>query len=210
MLGYLELKLIAASNGKSGLAKQAAVELSLLGPRSKSDPRSERFTRLGIVFDPDADTRDVFENHLVTFLQENADGWSIGPAKRPHSWLARREKDRYRLFVHAVAWRAPTVVLDALPDWSNLERLLCGIAALAYPEEAKLVERWLGEMSAAARPHPWKAALHLWCALVEPKTNDRSAPARFLRQNKECEPHAKELLGRVSLLKELRPLLASP
>ena len=105
-----------------------------------------------------------------------------------------------------MAWRAPTF-LDELPDLSNLERLLCGIAQLAYPKEAKVVERWLVEMNASTRSHAWKAALHLWCALVDPKTDERGAPARFLHQNEDCKAHVRPFLERVGLLRELTPLL---
>ena len=209
-LGRLELKVVVPTNAKSGLRVDVAAQLLNLGPRTRTDANEDRVTRLGIVFDPDADAREVFENDLLNHVSTVAEGWIIRPAQKHHRWTARRVADGYRLIIHAVAWRAASVTLAALPDWSNLERLLCGVAARAYPDEAKLVERWLGEMDLATHAHPWKAALHLWCALVEAKSDEHSAPARFLHQNKECMPHAEALLGELSLLSELRPLLAPP
>jgi hypothetical protein len=74
---------------------------------------------------------------------------------------------------------------------------------VAYPTEAKTVERWLGEISEAGKQPSWKAALHLWCALVEPKADESNAAARFLHQNETCRPHARTAIEQVSLFKDL-------
>jgi hypothetical protein len=105
--------------------------------------------------------------------------------------------------VRAVPWRAPGGTVDGLPDSQNLERLLCHVAAMAYPDKAKAVERWLGEMSSTGDSPSWKAAMHLWCALVEPKATESNATARFLRQNEVCRPHVTGVVRQVSLFKDL-------
>ena len=124
----------------------------------------------------------------------------------PANWTARRNVDE-AVIVRAVHWRSPGEIVDGLPDKQNLERLLCYVGALAYPNEAKTVERWLGEIPQDGNKPSWKAALHLWCALLEPKASESNAAARFLHQNEICRPHVRPAIEQVSLFKDLSTAL---
>ena len=127
---------------------------------------------------------------LASEVSVGAKHWKLDGG--PGDWVARRSVQA--VIVCAVHWRSPGNVVDGLPDRQNLERLLCHVTAVAYPTEAQTVERWLGEMSEAGKKPSWKAALHLWCALVGPKADEPNAPARFLHQDKTCQPHAREAI----------------
>jgi hypothetical protein len=137
---------------------------------------------------------------LADEVATNAKAWKLDG--NPGDWVARRNGNQ-AVLLRAVHWRSPGDVVDGLPDRQNLERLLCHVTAVAHPNEAKMVERWLSEISEAGKKPSWKAALHLWCALVEPKTDESNAPARFLHQNQTCRPHARAAIEQVSLFKDL-------
>ena len=127
-----------------------------------------------------------------------------------HRAPRRRERGDHRLHRVAVAAtvhnRAPGGVVDGLPDFRNLERVLCEVLARAYEAEAEIVERWLTEIQ--SRKPGWKAAVHLWCALVEEKASEGNIAARVLHQNSACKPHALAVLREAGLLADLEPLFA--
>jgi len=199
------VKLTVAKDAKSGLVREAMTALDAEPRRNRRDPNDQPLRRLGIVFDPDGDPRAKFENAVLTAFQTSAKEWRVRRLTSKRACLLAT-RDRDRVLVHFVAWRS-TYALDTMPDVLNLERLLCEIAAEAYPAEASIVARWLKDFPVGSLQHPWKAALHLWCALVEAKSDEHSAPARFLHQNKTCAPHVEPLLRSISVLRELEPLL---
>ena len=126
------------------------------------------------------------------------------------TWTARREEGE-ELSLCAIPWRAPGPVVDGLPDNQNIERLLCAVAARAYPTEASIVERWLTKIQSVRNKAPkWKAALHLWCALVDEGASETNAAARFLHDNRALKPYVQQTLEEVKLWNDLRPLLGPP
>lgn len=204
MAGRVVVELKVAQSAKTTLIGETKTMLETLAPHTR-DPEDGHVSRLACVFDPDSDPREVFEAEMDSALSSLGPRWRVRMRQSRHRWIVARD-DRYRVVVQAIAWRAPPQRTAVLPDHQNLERLMCEIARTAYPQEAALADRWLAEMGAATKKHPWKSAMHLWCALVEPKADEHSAPARFLHQNRQCAPHARSILSQVSLMSELRPL----
>ncbi len=198
----------ATGEGKSALARAAAAELQILRPQV--DPADEsRVSLVAVVFDPDEKAPADFHDDLTRAIREFAPAWTLtGTAG---TWQAQREAAE-QVEVRAVHWRAPGPVLDGLPDHVNLERLLCAVVAKAYPDDEAHVARWLTEMRArcteAGRKLPtWKAAIHIWLAIVHEKADEDNAASRFLHQQDKCKPHVQPILEEVGLLAELRPLL---
>jgi hypothetical protein len=115
------------------------------------------------------------------------------------------------LFITAIPWRSGDPVVDDLPDTQSLDRLLCAIAGRAHPGHTAMVERWLREARAELGVQPkWKAALHLWCALVEPAASPVNAATRFLGQNHNCTPHVSPALIAGGLLARIAEIFAPP
>lgn len=208
LAGRTRIEIRAVKNAKSQIAKALATELAQLPPQIGGDG-DQRIRQVAAVFDPDGEGAERFHRDVEREVGRGAKAWRFTAVKGGGVWIAQRDAGE-RLLVRAVAWRGPGAPVDGLADHQNLERLLCAIAARAYPAEATLVERWLTEIaqvrSAAAG---WKAALHLWCALVEEKASDANAAARFLHQNKVCLPCVEPALREVSLLRDLRALFSS-
>ena len=157
-----------------------------------------------VLFDPDDELPEKMWVRLADGVSAKAPKWSLEGS--PGHWTARRGADEV-VIVCAVHWRSPGDIVDGLPDKQNLERRLCYVAALAHPNEAKIVERWLGEIPQDGNKPSWKAALHLWCALIEPKASESNAAARFLHQNETCRPHVRSAIEQVSLFKDLSAAL---
>jgi hypothetical protein len=201
---------IISSNGKRKLPGLAATTLMTL-PAQMGPPDDAKVKRIALVFDPDESLVSAFHNDIVQAIVRQATAWTL-TSVAPGAWIARRSPGE-RVQLLAIGWKAPGGVVDGLADHQNLDRLLCAMAAKAYPVEAQIVERWLNEVNGARQPEnraKWKAALHLYCALVEEKASELSAPARFLHQNAMCKPHVRMILEQGGLLKALRPLLAAP
>lgn len=204
LAGRARLEIRAVKNAKSQLAKGMATELAQLPPQVAGDPE-QRTRRIAAVFDPDAEGEEAFHRDIQREIARSARDWRLQQVTEG-AWIARREAGE-RLWLRAIAWRGPGAPVDGLADHQNLERLLCAVAARAYPAEAALVTRWLEEIgSVRGAAAGWKAALHLWCALVEEKASEANAAARFLHQNKLCMPFVEPILREVSLLRALRPL----
>ena len=193
-----EVEITAVQRAKSGLPEALATKLHGLPVENSSDDPNA-LERITVLFDPDDEPADKMYAKLADEVAATAKAWKLDGD--PGDWVARRSVQT--VILRAVPWRSPGNVVDSLPDWQNLERLLCHVAAVAYPTEAKIVERWLGEISEAGKKPVWKAALHLWCALVEPKADESNAAAQFLHQNQTCRPHARAAIEQVSLLKDL-------
>jgi hypothetical protein len=207
LAGRARIEIRAVKNAKSQIAKALATELAQLPPQVESDGEL-RTRQVAALFDPDDEGAERFFRDVEREVKRGATAWRLTEL-RGGVWMARRQSGE-RLLLRAVPWRGPGSPADGLADHQNLERLLCAIAARAYPAEAAMVERWLTEMSRMrATPPGWKAALHLWCALVEEKASDANAAARFLHQNKVCLPCVEPALREVSLLRDLRPLFAA-
>jgi hypothetical protein len=194
-----QVEITAVERAKSGLPGALATKLHGLPFENSSDDR-DALERITVLFDPDAESPDKMHASLADAVSASAQAWKLDGS--PGDWVAHRDASQ-AVILRAVHWRSPGDVVDGLPDRQNLERLLCHVTAVAHPNEAKMVERWLSEISEAGRKPGWKAALHLWCALVEPKTDESNAPARFLHQNQTCRPHARVAIEQVSLFKDL-------
>jgi hypothetical protein len=198
-----DVEITAGRRGKSGLPEELATKLlGLSVDNLGSAPNA--LQQITVLFDPDEEPRHRMYARLEEQIAAEAKSWKL--EGQPGDWIARRNASE-TVVVRAVHWRSPGSVVDGLPDYQNLERLICYVAAKAYPQEAKMVERWLGEISAADKEPCWKAALHLWCALVEHKADERNAAARFLHQNDTCRPHVREAIQEVSLFRDLSQAL---
>lgn len=193
-----EVEITAVERAKSGLPGALATKLHGLPVENSADDLSA-LERITVLFDPDDEPPERMYARLVDAACASAKAWKLDGS--PGDWVARRNATQV-VIVRAVPWRSPGSVIDNLPDSQNLERLLCHVTAVAYPSEAKIVGRWLGEISEAGKKLSWKAALHLWCALVEPKADESNAAARFLHQNQTCRPHARAAIEQVSLFKD--------
>jgi len=135
---------------------------------------------------------------LADAVSASAQAWKLDGS--PGDWVAHRSQPGCDPARGPLALSRD--VVDGLPDRQNLERLLCHVTAVAHPNEAKMVERWLSEISEAGRKPGWKAALHLWCALVEPKTDESNAPAGFSTRT-DLPAACTRRIEQVSLFKDL-------
>lgn len=197
------VEIVAGRSGKSALPKEIAADLAQLPPQI--EPQGEATVdKIAVVFDPDGDPEATFHRDIEKNVATQAKGWSLA-SKSPGAWTATREPGEI-VEVVAIPWRAPGGVVDGLPDFRNLERVLCAVLARAYQAEAEIVERWLTEIQ--SRKPGWKAALHLWCALVEEKASEVNIAAKVLHQSAACKPHAIAVLREVGLLADLEPLFA--
>jgi hypothetical protein len=206
-IGAQLLELHAVPEAKSGLWCAAAKLLGGL-PRVKMTDDPDGIGRIWVVYDPDGQGADAFCRAIAPAFEKHASQWKLTPGGRA-DWVAERDPGE-RVSLAAIAWRAPDGVVDGLADTQSLDRLVCAVAARAFPEESRVVHRWLDELTASGKRPGWKAALHLWCAVVEQKANEDTAAVRFLGQNRLCEAHARGALEEVSLLKDLASLAAPP
>lgn len=205
-VGQNEIVVTACRNGKSGLPGLLVAQLSQMPIKDR--PEDPYFLQcITVLFDPDDEPSEMMYARLAEEVSAKATAWRL--EGRPGDWSAHRNTDE-TVSVRAIPWRSPGDVVDGLPDKQNLERLLCHVAATAYPNEARIVERWLGEIPRGKQEPSWKAALHLWCALIEPKASESTAPARFLHQNQTCQPHVRGAIEHVSLLRDLSAALGLP
>lgn len=201
----------ATGEGKSTLAATLADNLAAL--RSQPNAADESaVSLLAAVFDPDDDPPGRFCAEVERTMRERAVAWALAETDAPGVWCARRGTSE-QVEIRAVHWRAPGEVLGGLLDHANLERLLCAVLAKAYPEDNDHVARWLREIAerqraAGRKLAGWKAAIHVWSAVVYEKADENSAAARFLHQHKACRPHVEPTLQETGLLDDLRPLIA--
>jgi hypothetical protein len=202
----------AAGEGKTALARSIAENLHAL--RSQVSPEDESYVSLmAVVFDPDDEPASRFHDQIMRAIQQHAPAWTLSETGTPGVWRALRGTEG--IDIRAVHWRAAGPVLDGLPDEMNLERVLCAVLAKAYPDDKDHVARFLAEIgerqrAAGRKPARWKAAVHVWLALVYEKADEFSAPARVLHQQDACKAHVQPALAETGLLEDLRPLLAPP
>jgi hypothetical protein len=203
--GNTKTMIIVGRGGKTRLPVELAADLAQLPPQMS--PQDEAAVEMiAVVFDPDGDPEETFHKEIEAKVADAAPGWSLSP-EGAGAWIATRGAGE-RVGVRAIPWRAPGGVVDGLADHRNLERVLCAVLVRAYPGEAQIVGRWLTEIHAQGRAPGWKAALHLWCALVKESANELNAAAQFLRQDKACKPHSLDVLREVGLLADLQPLFS--
>lgn len=200
----------ATGEGKSALARAVATTLIGLPPQA-GERDEDRVSVVAAVFDPDEGQPGDFHAELLRALRDHADTWTVADASAPGMWRATRDAGEW-VDVRAVHWRATGEPLDGLPDHSNLDRLLCAVAAKAYPDDVAHAARWLGEINQRRhdmrrKPATWKAAVHVWLAAVYDKADELNAASRLLHQQPECRPHVEGLLAAVGLVDALRPLL---
>jgi hypothetical protein len=173
-------------SGESGIAK--AIEAQL---RQSTDKPEE--DRLAIVFDPDVRSVAELEEAVDSTLRLGGFTWVPDTMDRLITVGART------MLLRIIPWRSPDPVVGGLDDKQNLDRLLCAVAARAFPADAPIVTRWLGEARDAGKQPGWKAAVHLWCALVAEKQSETNAAAHFLHQDKTCRQHVQPTLALASL-----------
>lgn len=200
----------ATGEGKSALARMVADALFDLPPQI-GPPDESHLSLVAVVFDPDEKPADDFHADVERATRAHAASWTLTNAGTPGVWRAQREAGE-NVDVRAVHWRAPGGVLDGLPDHANLERLLCAVAARAFPGDVEHVARWLAEinerrLAGQRKPATWKAAIHVWLAAVYEKADEHNAASRLLHQQAECRPHVQPILDDVDLVADLRPLL---
>jgi hypothetical protein len=197
----LQIAVTRRQEGKGRLPALVADQLGALPPAEGTENDTDL---VGVIFDPDDRPSAEFYDAISEAVAMDAKDWSF-LSSGPGTWTATRASAS--VSVRAIAWRASGSVVDGLPDDQNLERLLCAVAAAAYPDHVSLVAGWLEEIAKSrGRPPHWKAALHLWCAVIEPKATEHTAPARFLGQNDDCRPFVEPVLRDASLLQDLRSL----
>jgi hypothetical protein len=195
---------ILGKEGKSSLPELAAAELNGL-PAQGAEPAELRLSQIAIVYDPDGQTETAFKDEVAKALKDGASAWTIEATAG--GFLAKRNADEV-IDIRLSAWKGPGPVFDGLADLQSLERLICAVAAQAYPEEAKTVVKWLDEIATQkGKPPKWKGAVHLWCAIIEPAAGEETAPVRFLGQNKACRPFVRPSLQAVALVECLKPIL---
>lgn len=205
------LKLTAVRNAKSGLPAALATSLNALAPFA-GERSQDRTTHLITLFDPDGDGETRFHKELQSTVQKASPDWALQPItvqkRSGAAWWARRNPGE-RVFVRALAWSADGGVLDGLRDEHNLERVLCRVLARAYPNDVTLVADWLTEITRRRnnKPPRWKAAIHLWSALVDEKATEHTAAARFFGQHDLCAPHVVDVLKETGIYGELARLM---
>jgi len=149
-----DVEITAVERAKSGLAGALATKLHGLPVDNRSDDPNA-LERITVLFDPDDEPTEKLCARLADQVAANAKAWKLDGTSG--DWIARRGAS-HDVIVRAVHWRSPGDVVGGLPNLQNLERLLCHVAALAYPTEAGMVERWLGEISKAGKKPSWKTA----------------------------------------------------
>jgi hypothetical protein len=199
--GALELS-ITAVDGKSRLVPMLMELLKDL---------AEQEDHVAIVFDPDLDPPSVQHAACDTALKALAPSWSITESSAPgHVALWKLATDTgLAVIIHSIPWFSSGRTLDDLDqNVQHLERILCEVLARSKPEMLLVVERWLVEMKQVPGAKPcWKSAMHLWCALVDPKQSTASFAERVLGQDDAFRDFAMAVLGETALLDDLRPLL---
>ncbi|MEO7328157.1 MAG: hypothetical protein ABI193_06245 [Minicystis sp.] len=201
----------ATGEGKSALARSVADNLTAL-PQQQSRGDESFVSMVAAIFDPDDQPPEVFHAELEQAIREHASAWTLAAPSASGCWRVQRAGGD-PIEVRAVHWRAPGNVLDGLADQVNLERLLCAVLEKAYPSDVERVAQLLTEIGRARqamdrKPPTWKAAIHVWLAMVYEKADELNAASRVLHQQDECKPHVESVLIEVGLLEDLRPLLA--
>lgn len=201
-LDKLTVELRAISGAKSQLA-------TAVGDIIDND-FGGNLTCLGVLFDPDAEHESVQFDALAQAIGAKAKSWQVtreATAAHLAQWSFARSPDPV-VALHAIPWRSAGPIVDKLDDAQHLERLECQILSNAFPALAPLVEQWVDLMRDVHGLKPsWKSAIHLWCALVDPKQSTASFAERVLHQHETCRSSAKDALDATSLLGDLTPLL---
>lgn len=204
-------------------AVRGTVAITALGKRDGLDDALMTFLRTrpidatlrdraAVVYDPDERATSDVEDALDTRLRSLETEWMIernGPA-----WTLTRKELPQTIHVRTIAWTHPGAVLGGLPDRQNLERVLCAISARAWPAGDAVVAQWLQAIrefranNGVARAPTWKAAVHLWCALVDDAATEAAAVKRFLGQNPSALPFVRETLDEARIVTSLEALFA--
>lgn len=165
--------------------------------------------RFALVYDPDAWTVEDFEAAVSEALAAKATDWAI--QQSGSSWTLQREGES--VLLRAIPWCIDGDVLDSLPDVQNLERVLCTVLGETYPSGvttvAECIERFREQRKQLGidRDLSWKAAIHLWCALVDDAATDSTAPKRFLGQVEAFTRAAEAVCRRNGVVPALHELL---
>ncbi len=198
------IKIVAVVN-ESTLPTKIATEIASL---SINDPGAPE-RRFALVYDPDVKTPSQFEDAVHAALTVGAPAWTL--AKNGPRWTLTRFGETISLT--AIPWCCDGPVLDSLPNVQNLERVLCAILAETYPAGVAYIEAWLEEirdfrkeLEITAVP-TWKAAIHLWCALVDDDKTEAAVAKRFLGQLQSCAEAARRVNEENGVLPALRDLL---
>ena len=135
-----EVEITAVERAKSGLPEALATQLLGLPVEDRAtDPNA--LERITVLFDPDDESPEKMYARLAAQVSAEAKAWKL--EGKPGDWVARRDASE-SVALRAVPWRSPGDVVDGLPDYQNLERLICHIAASAYPDQALLARNPVG------------------------------------------------------------------
>lgn len=200
------VRITAGTGGKSSLPANVATLLAGLPPQ-QGQRGDDRTASVSVIFDPDDDRASTFYSDVDSTVLRDAPTWQLKEIT-PGRFRASRGAAE-RVLIRLIHWRADNTVLNGLPDVQDLDRLLCQIAGSAYPADETLVRGWLAQIAQRpGRAPKWKAAVHLWCALIEERATEVSAAARFLGQNAQCAAKAPNVLAQLSLWRDLRRIFA--
>ncbi len=136
--------------------RESAIDLAtgdLLAP-SPSD-----VDRIGLCVDPEGDSREMLRS-------------AIGP-KVPNAmatewgWVFEGRE------LVLLPWFVQSPVFDGLPDRHDLERVAIHALQVRDPAAAALVEPWLDQLAGHSEGRrSWKAAMHLFNAVLQPKRTE--------------------------------------
>ncbi|MEW6278836.1 MAG: hypothetical protein AB1758_09455 [Candidatus Eremiobacterota bacterium] len=131
-----------------------------LGQRLTEQIPTGRWTRIGLVFDPDHDDDVACDRWFQRLLP---------PGPTTATPLGVRLDDS-GIEVLALPWKLGAVFDQLEAGWHALERVGLEILSRADPEEAKLVDEMLGVLRREGRSAGWHEAFRLWHAVRAPKS----------------------------------------
>ena len=136
--------------------RESAIDLAtgdLLAP-SPSD-----VDRIGLCVDPEGDSLETLRSAIGTKI----------PNATVTEWGWKLEGRELLL----LPWFVQSPVFDGLPDRHDLERLAIHALRVREPAAAALVEPWMVQLAGRSEGHrSWKAAMHLFNAVVQPKRSE--------------------------------------
>lgn len=200
-------------NAKTGLVRTFVSTLRGRAATPAGDP--DDLTHVCILYDPDDDQpQNALANAVQKELDRDAGGWACTRAAIPpvDLWAATRGTDEHTE-LRVVPWLAPGPSVGGLVDVQNLDRLLCQVVSLAYPNELATIDSWLQRVHSCRATTPglkapkWKAATLLWAALIDDQAvTDAGIHARFFGQHGACVPHVRAVLAASHLWDEFQAL----
>lgn len=195
----VRIRVEAPTGGKDALPATAAAILDEMPP----DATDSELALLALVYDPNGEGRQAFCDRVTKAIEKDRT-WRI--EGRLQSDAVAKASATCSLQIRCIAWRDSDPITDANAalgaSEENLERFLCAVAAKRYPEHKPMIARMLADISVLEHPKRWKywkAALHLWCAVVVPRSSAENVAAEFLQQDEVSTPHVRAVLQEAGL-----------